>query len=194
MGNIPFFLALFTALAVENTVFSRALGLNRPVLHLNRAKTGILYGAVFTWMVTASSMLASLVNALLPDETYARYVRSLLFLLCVVAMYLLSLLITRLVTPRLFGDMRRVLPLTTFNTALFGALYMSIRQDFLQSVGYALGTGLGYTFAILVLYYAQKRISISPVPRSFRGVPVLLIYIGILSLAIYGLIGHGLPT
>ena len=32
----------------------------------------------------------------------------------------------------------------------------------------------------------------SKVPRAFRGLPILLIYIGILSLALYGLLGHPL--
>ena len=184
---------MLTALAVENTVFSRALGLSRPVLYLNRAKTGILYGGVFTWVALFSSMGASLINELLLDKPYARYIRSLFFLACVCAVYFATAFIVHRLFPAFFKTLRDVLPISSFNTALFGALYMSIPLDFAQSVGYALGTGAGYTAAILILYYAQKRIALSPVPRSFRGVPVLLVYIGLLSLAIYGLIGHGLP-
>ena len=172
MEQMPFLAALLTAIAVENTVFARALGMTRPVLYLNSAKTGMIYGVVFTWMVTASSAMASVVNWLLIDVSYARYVRPIGFLLCVGIVYVL----------------------TTFNTALFGALYMSIQQDIVKSIGYALGTGVGYTAAILILYYAQKRLASSPVPRSFRGMPILMVYIGLLSLAVYGLIGHALPT
>ena len=194
MGQIPFWSAMIAAIAVENTVFARALGMTRPVLYLKSAKTGMLYGAVFTWTVIVSSALASLVNWLLLDASFARYVRPLAFLLCVGIVYVMTTFVSGTYLPKLFRKIRRILPLTTFNTALFGALYMSIQQDFVNSIGYALGTGVGYTAAILILYYAQKCLAASPVPRSFRGMPVLLVYIGLLSLALYGLIGHALPT
>ena len=194
MEQMPFLAALLTAIAVENTVFARALGMTRPVLYLNSAKTGMIYGVVFTWMVTASSAMASVVNWLLIDVSYARYVRPIGFLLCVGIVYVLTTFVSGTYIPRLFRQIRRILPLTTFNTALFGALYMSIQQDIVKSIGYALGTGVGYTAAILILYYAQKRLASSPVPRSFRGMPILMVYIGLLSLAVYGLIGHALPT
>jgi electron transport complex protein RnfA len=195
MDFTMFFSAMLAALAIENTVFSRALGLNRPVLYLNRAKTGMIYGGVFMWMAVFSSMLASVVNWSLLDFAYARYVRALGFLLCVGIVYFATILLFRLALPGFFRKVvRGVLPLTTFNTALFGALYVSIQQEFWQSVGYAIGVSVGYTAAILIIYFAQKRLAISPVPRSFRGVPILLIYIGLLSLALFGLIGQPLPT
>jgi len=193
MDIIAFFMAMLTALAVENTVFSRALGLNRPALYLNRAKAGIIYGGVFTWMAILSAMLASLVNYLLFGFEYARYVRSLGFLVCVGIVYILTVILIQKVLPGHYESLRRVLPLTTFNTALFGALYMSINQDFLHSVAYAAGIGIGYTAAVMIIFYAQKRLAMSNVPRSFRGMPILLIYLGLLSLAIHGLIGHALP-
>jgi len=138
-------------------------------------------------------MLASAVNYVLLDFAYARYVRSLGFLVCVGIVYVVTIVLIRKAIPRYYEKLRRMLPLTTFNTALFGALYMSITQDFLTSLAYSIGIGIGYTAAILIIYYAGKRLAMSPIPRSFRGVPILLIYLGLLSLAIHGLIGHALP-
>ncbi len=82
-----------------------------------------------------------------------------------------------------------LLPAATLNTALFAALLHTAGQDFSfgQAVGYALGTGLGYTAALLIILYARKRLAISPIPRSFRGLPILLVYVGLISLALYGL-------
>ena len=64
----------------------------------------------------------------------------------------------------------------------------------MKTCGFAFGSGAGYTLALLLISEGRKRIALSDVPRAFRGLPVALIYIGILSLAIYGLIGHQLPT
>ena len=65
---------------------------------------------------------------------------------------------------------------------------------FVKTVGFAFGSGIGYTAAPLLVREGRRRIALSDVPRAFRGLPIMLLYIGILSLAIYGLIGHQLPT
>lgn len=191
-----FFVAALTALAVENAIFTRSLGLSKAVLFINSPTTGILYGALFTWNALLSSLLVSGLNLLLVGNPYVSALRFPGYLVCVSLVYICTYLYTKYRMDPLFQIIHRALPISTFNSALFGAFYVSATQshDIFQTVGYALGTGVGYTIAILVIYYARKRLAISPIPRSFRGLPVLLVYIGLLSLALYGLIGHGLPT
>ncbi len=193
---LSFFGMALTAAAIENAVFARALGLNRFTLLLKSRKQGILYGATLTFMLFITSMPASAISYYLRDVENARAFRTPLFLASVLLVYLGVYFATKRFTPKIFELILPALPISTFNTALFGVFFIAIIQnfDFFQTTGYALGTGVGYTVALLVVYYARKRLAISPVPRSFRGLPILLIYIGLLSLAIYGLIGHGLPV
>ena len=40
----------------------------------------------------------------------------------------------------------------------------------------------------------EGRLAICNVPRAFQGLPIRLMYIGLLALATYGLIGHQLPV
>ena len=190
-----FFMAALTALSAENAIFARSLGLSKTVLFINRPQTGILYGALFTWMITVSSLLVSGLNRFLTGNPHVSVLRFPGFLACVSLVYVCTYLCTKQWMRQLFNIIHRALPVSTFNSALFGAFYVSAANahGVFQTVGYALGTGVGYTIAILIIYYARKRLAISPVPRSFRGLPVLLVYIGLLSLALYGLIGHGLP-
>ena len=197
MENLLLFLmAALTALAVENVVFARALGIGKSALFLKSPRMGILYGVLLTWVATVSSVLTAGCNVLLTDTQYIAFTRAPLFFLCVSLVYALTYWGTKKWMPALHRLIRPALPISTFNSALFGALYTTANQgySFFQGVGYALGAGIGYTLALLVIYYARKRLAISPVPRSFRGLPILLLYIGLLSLAIYGLIGHGLPS
>lgn len=191
---ITYFIMALTAAAMENAVFTRALGLNRFTLLLKSRRQGILYGVVMTFMLVMASFPVSLVNYSLLDAAFSRAIRTPLYLLSVLAVYLLTYFISKRFFPQLFKAILPALPVSTFNTALFGALYISALQrfTFFQTTGYALGTGAGYTVALLVVYYARKRLAISPVPKAFQGLPILLVYIGLLSLAIYGLTGHGL--
>lgn len=190
-----FFTAALTAMAVQNPVFARALGLNRTSLFLKSPRLGILYGGLLTVMATVSAVLVSGINHLLADSETIPFTRAPAYLLCVIAVYALTFWTSRRFAPTLHEAVRPALPICAFNTALFGALFVSANQEYglAQTVGYALGSGIGYTIALLVIFYARKRLAISPIPRSFRGLPILMLYIGLLSLAIYGLIGHGLP-
>lgn len=193
---MTFFGMALTAFALENPIFARALGFNKSVLLLKSRRAGIIYGVTMAWILFWVSFPVSLCNYFLRDVSFVRTVRAPLYLVCVVLVYILTYFGTKRFAPKIFEQILPALPISTFNTALFGALFVSAMQrfTFIQTVGYALGTGAGYALSLLVIYYARKRLAISPVPRSFRGLPILLVYVGLLSLAIYGLIGHGLPV
>ena len=53
---------------------------------------------------------------------------------------------------------------------------------------------LGFGLAVIIVGYGLTRLEYCRVPKIFRGVPIALIYLGLLSLAFYGLVGHQLPT
>ena len=55
--------------------------------------------------------------------------------------------------------------------------------------GFGFGSGVGYLVAVLVVDEGRRRLRSKDIPHIFRGLPSVLIYIGILSLAIYGLVG-----
>jgi len=59
-----------------------------------------------------------------------------------------------------------------------------------QSLGFGLGSGLGYVLAVLLVTEARHRLRSRAIPKAFRGLPITLVYIGVLALAIYGFTGH----
>ena len=50
--------------------------------------------------------------------------------------------------------------------------------------------GVGYLLAVLLVTEAQHRLRSKAIPSAFRGLPITLVYIGVLALAIYGFTGH----
>ena len=70
----------------------------------------------------------------------------------------------------------------TVDTVMFGSL--------LCALGFALGSGVGYVLAVVVVMGGEKRLESEKIPAMFRGLPITLLYIGILALAIYGFTGH----
>ena len=84
----------------------------------------------------------------------------------------------------------------TANTVLFGCLICMV-QVIAAPLGYLannLLAGLALRNAlrplVLVVNEAQRKLRGREVPASFRGLPINLIYIGILAMAIYGFTGH----
>ena len=61
-----------------------------------------------------------------------------------------------------------------------------------EAVAGALGAGAGYLLAAILCWTIRERLDLCDIPRSFRGAPILFIYIGLLSLALFGLVGHQL--
>ena len=44
--------------------------------------------------------------------------------------------------------------------------------------------------AVLLVTEARHRLRSKAIPKAFRGLPITLVYIGVLALAIYGFTGH----
>ena len=76
-------------------------------------------------------------------------------------------------------------------TDRYGHCVAAVGQNYnlLQSIGFGFGSGVGYLVAVLVVDEGRRRLRSKDIPHIFRGLPSVLIYIGILSLAIYGLVG-----
>ena len=193
---VQFFLLALTAIFAENTVFTRALGASRALMEMRSSRSTMLFGAVLTVITFFSSLLCYPANILLRMTPYYLYLEPLVFVLCIGVVYAIIYLIIGRFFPKVQNRIGKMLPMATFNSALLGAILVALHQNFnlAQTIGFGLGTGIGFTVAALLICEGQKRLELSRLPRSFRGLPATLLYIGILSLAFYGLIGHQLPS
>ena len=165
-----FFLYAVIAVFAQNAVFTRALGVSRLV-HL----------------VDDDNVY------FLRNFEYRMFVRPLVFVLCSAVAFFIVLLLV-LVVFRTKGAPRiiPVLPMATFNCCILGTLMITTTQSFtlLQTMGFALGTSIGYALALVVVTEGQRRLQNPNIPAPFRGLPATLLYIGIVALAIYGFTGH----
>ena len=71
---------------------------------------------------------------------------------------------------------------------LYSATGMNAFLAFFISI--ILTGGVGYLLAVLLVTEAQHRLRSKAIPSAFRGLPITLVYIGVLALAIYGFTGH----
>lgn len=197
-----FFTAVLTAIVLQNVFFTRGLGTSRTLFG-RRSRTTLFLGLSVTFIVAVSAMIVWPLNHLMYQRELSAslgvpilYLSALSSLLCVCLMFLFVYYFSRRYLPGIFYMFQPAASRALFNCAVIGPILLTYRSGFgfFQTAGYALGSGLGYTLALLLLAESHKRLMLSDVPRAFRGFPILLLYAGIFSLAIYGLIGHQLPT
>ena len=93
--------------------------------------------------------------------------------------------------PNLYYALGIFLPLITVNCAILGvSLFMVIREyNFLQTVGFAIGSGLGWMLAIVSMAGIRSKIKENSIPEGLRGFPITLIITGIMAMAFIGFSG-----
>ena len=188
-----FFNYAVLAIFAQNAVFTRSLGVSRLVQLVGDDRTSSWWFALM--LCITQVLVAPLVYfagsfiAPLPNRAQLRPV---MYLTCIAAVCLFELLVLKLAKGPRSGQLIRILPIAAVNSGVLGTVLVERTQSFTleQSLGFGLGSGLGYLLAVMLVTEAQNRLRSRAIPEAFRGLPVTLIYIGVLALAIYGFTGH----
>ena len=188
-----FFSYAVLAIFAQNAVFTRSLGVSRLVQLVGDERTSSWWFALM--LCITQVLVAPLVYfagsfiAPLPNRAQLRPV---MYLTCIAAVCLFELLVLKLGKGPRSGQLIRILPVAAVNSGVLGTVLVERTQSFTleQSLGFGLGSGLGYLLAVMLVTEAQNRLRSRAIPEAFRGLPVTLIYIGVLALAIYGFTGH----
>ena len=188
-----FFNYAVLAIFAQNAVFTRSLGVSRLVQLVGDERTSSWWFALMLCitqvLVAPLAYFAGSFIAPLPNRAQLRPV---MYLSCIAAVCLFELLVLKLAKGPRSGQLIRILPVAAVNSGVLGTVLVERTQSFTleQSLGFGLGSGLGYLLAVMLVTEAQNRLRSRAIPEAFRGLPVTLIYIGVLALAIYGFTGH----
>ena len=188
-----FFSYAVLAIFAQNAVFTRSLGVSRLVQLVGDERTSSWWFALMLCitqvLVAPLAYFAGSFIAPLPNRAQLRPV---MYLTCIAAVCLFELLVLKLAKGPRSGQLIRILPVAAVNSGVLGTVLVERTQSFTleQSLGFGLGSGLGYLLAVMLVTEAQNRLRSRAIPEALRGLPVTLIYIGVLALAIYGFTGH----
>ncbi|NCC07598.1 MAG: NADH:ubiquinone oxidoreductase, subunit RnfA [Clostridia bacterium] len=189
-----FFIYAVLAVFAQNAIFTRALGVSRLVkLVDDEGVDSVTFGILLCVIELIASPMAYFANSIwLSKVDYRGYIRPLIYVLCMGVAFLIVLFFVAVVFKGKGRDSLAILPMATFNCCVLGVLLITTTQSFtlLQTMGFALGSGVGYIIAVLVVTEGQRKIQNENVPAAFKGLPVTLLYISVLALAIYGFTGH----
>ena len=191
-----FFTMMLTALFVENIVFTRAIGTSWMFYLTKRPKELLRYVLLLMAVTTVSGLIGYPLRGIVYNSEFRHVLIPLLYIAGMAVVYLAAYFLIKKFLPDQFEHFGMTLGAAVFNCATLGSLLIpsSERLDLIGTIGYGIGMSLGFGFAVIMVSYGLTRLEYCRVPKIFRGIPIALIYLGLLSLAFYGLVGHQLPT
>jgi len=196
-----FYSAAITVLAgvvLQNVLFARAFSADASFLSTKTYRDVLKLDLVTTVVTLVMAVLVWMARRLMSGLSAWGVIRWPVYFACLFIGYvfLRFIIIYTQKDSSIEKEFEFLIMRVSFNGIAFGIVLIAAANfsSFALMMLYTLGCCIGLMGAHMIIRAGQERIELSNVPRAFRGVPVLMIYIGILSLAIYGLIGHQLPT
>lgn len=190
MNSDSLFEVFINAALVNNFVLAYFLGIC-PFLGVSaKLDTATKMGGAVCFVMLVSSFSAYFINLVL-ELINAPYLQLISYVVVIASMVQLVEMFIKKVSPVLFRSLGIFLPLITTNCAILGvALFQTNKgYDLVQSIFYALGAGVGFTLALILMAGIREKLSLAKIPDSAEGVAISLMIAGILSLSFMGFAG-----
>ncbi len=178
-------LMMFSAILVENFIFSKFYGCC-PFLGVSeKPDTALGMGMAVTFVMTVSGAATWAVYTYLLVPFGLEYLKTVAFILVIAALVQFIEMFLRKFIPALYSALGIYLPLITTNCAVLSAALLAVQKEytFLQAVVFGFASALGFTLAITVFAGVRSRMQNADPPKAFRGFPLTLITAGLLAMA-----------
>ncbi len=180
----------------ENMVLAYFLGMCSFLAVSKSVKTAFGLGLAVIFVLGITMPINWVINEYLLSETGLfgmdlTFLRFILFIAVIASMVQLVEMVVEKVSPALYTSLGIFLPLITVNCAILGgSLFMISREyNFVESVAFGLGGGLGWFLAIVMLAAIREKIRYSNVPAPLRGLGIAFILTGLMGIAFMSLMG-----
>lgn len=182
-------LSVFVSLLADNIILTKALGTSTLMAASKSRSNLLVLSVLITFFSAGSCFLAGLV--LQPFETFDIIFATQLYTIILSMLYIAVLLGLYKLCRKHFVRLKKYVHLSAFNCAVTGTLYLyfdgSRAADPIGGLLFGLLTGLGFFLVSVLLTTVKGRLYSGDVPAAFRGMPAVMLYIGLLSMAVYAL-------
>ena len=181
------FTVFLSAALINNVVMSQFLGIC-PFLGVSKElknAAGMSVSVIFVMLMATVVTWPICTYLLIPNGL--GYMQTVLFILIIAALVQLIEITVQKYVPALHKALGVYLPLMATNCAILAVTLDNFKKgyDFLQSLVDSLGAGLGFLLAMVIFAGIREHIQNADPPPSFRGVPITLFSVAILSLAFF---------
>ena len=190
MSDISLWSIFINACLVNNFVLAYFLGICPFMGVSGKLSNAVRMGAAVSFVMLIASGCAFGINLLL-QFINAPYLQLISYIVVIASTVQLVEMFIKQISPVLFRALGIFLPLITTNCAILGlALFQTNRgYNFVESITFALGAGLGFTLALVLMAGVREKLDLADVPQLLKGTAVSLMIAGILSMTFMGFAG-----
>lgn len=192
---------LVRSIFVDNMIFAFFLGMCSYLAVSKNVKTSLGLGIAVTFvlMVTVPVDYLLLTKVLGPDclveGVDLSYLSFILFIAVIAGIVQLVEMFVERYSPSLYASLGIFLPLIAVNCAIMGAsLFVQQRINLdpastqyignvLDALAYAIGSGIGWTLAIVAMGAIREKMEYCDVPRPLQGLGITFITVGLMAMA-----------
>lgn len=188
---MEYILIFIAAIFVNNIVLSQFLGIC-PFLGVSqKVSTSLGMSAAVAFVMVLATLVTWCLQMFVLVPFGLEFLQTLTFILVIASLVQMVEIILKKVSPPLYQALGVFLPLITTNCAVLGVAILVIQKDFnlLQSVVYAFSTAIGFGLALTVFAGMREQLELVTVPKGMRGMAIVMLSAGLLSLAFMGFSG-----
>ena len=182
---------LVSSAIVHNVVLSQFLGLCPFFGVSKKTETAVGMGGALVFVITLSSFVTGLIYKFILVPSGMEYLQTIVFILIIAALVQFVEMFLKKCVPSLYQALGVYLPLITTNCAVLGIALTNVQNSYnlIESFVSGLGTAVGFTIAIVIMAGVRERTEDNDVPESFKGMPIVLLTAGLMSIAFFGFSG-----
>lgn len=176
---------------INNVVLSQFLGIC-PFLGVSKkVKTAAGMGTAVVFVITLSSAVTGLIYQYLLVPFEITYLQTIVFILVIAALVQFVEMFLKKKMKSLYQALGVYLPLITTNCAVLGVAITNVQKNYSILVGIVNGfaVAVGFLIAIVILAGLRESMEYNNIPKSFRGMPTVLLTAGLMAIAFFGFSG-----
>ena len=154
----------------------------------SKVETSLGMGAAVTFVMAIAAVVAWLIQTYVLVPLDIVYMQTIVFILVIAALVQMVEIMLKKLSPSLYQALGIFLPLITTNCAVLGVAILVIQKDYTlaESIAYAFSTALGFALALTVFAGMREQMALVQIPKGMRGMGIVLVAAGLLSLAFMG--------
>jgi electron transport complex protein RnfA len=176
---------------INNFVFTMFLGLCIFFGVSKKMETAVGMSITFTMVMVVSAALSWVVYQFIMIPLDLTFLKIIIFIGIVAAFVQSADTIMKKVSPTLYYKLGVYLALITTNCIIIAVPLKNAGEhyNFFESLAFALGSGLGFGLALVIMASIREKLEVADVPAPFKGLPISFIIAGLIALAFTGFSG-----
>lgn len=173
---------------INNVVLSQFLGIC-PFLGVSKKiNTAAGMGGAVVFVITLASAVAGAIYKYLLVPFDITYLQTIVFILVIAALVQFVEMFLKKKVKSLYQALGVYLPLITTNCAVLGVALTNVKKEYtiLEGVVNGFATAVGFLVAIVILAGLREKMEYNDIPKSFRGMPTVLLTACLMAMAFFG--------